>query len=428
MTRALAYDVTRLFIGPLRAFPRGIDRVELGYGNYVFERWPGPRFGVLPTPWGVRVYDGERVLRGLRAIEAMWREADGERPDPLIDALATWLAGDPGPFDGGAGAADAKRARPVRGFYELIRATSFSFGTSAVRGLPASALYLNIGQIGVAWPPLTRWLDARPDVASVMMLHDVIPLDRPDLVKPSYPRAHANMIATVARRADGLIVNSAAAGDTIRRRLGGACPELRVTAVHLPVSRAFHRSAADVAPDGSPYFVVYGAIETRKNHRLLFRVWKDLLASHGEAAPKLVVVGSRGWGGRRIVDDLKCDAALSAHVAIVEGLPTNDLRRLLLGASACLAPSLVEGYGLPVAEALTLGVPVIASAIPSHVEVGQGCALLLDPEAVDAWSAAISAYAFDEHRRRAARDDAKAFAGTTWDDYARVIGSFLHSF
>ena len=439
MERVLAFDVTRLFIGPLRAAPRGIDRVELGYHRYIFERWAGPRYGVLPTPWGVRLFDGERIARGLRALEHLWQEGGGSSPDlspdpspdASLDAVRLWLAAGPTSFkaESKIGRRRPVRRRPVRGFYDLVRATGFSFGESVGARLPKGALHLNIGQIGIAWPPLTRWLEARPDVVSIMMLHDVIPLERPDLVKPSYPRLHANMVAAVSRRANGLIVNSEAAGAAVRRRLAAPRIDLRMSAVHLPVAPVFHRRP-EPARDATlaPYFVVYGAIEVRKNHRLLFRVWHDLVAEHGGRAPRLVVAGSAAWGGRKIIEDLERDPVLSAHVAVLEGLSTAALVTLLRSAVACLAPSLAEGFGLPVTEALALGVPVIASAIPAHQEVARGHALLLGLDDRRAWVDAVAAYAFDGGKLDEARRRARAFEGTTWDTYAVSINAFLRSF
>ncbi len=424
--RALAFDVTRLFIGPLRASPRGIDRVELGYHRTIFERWSGPRFGVLPTPWGVRLFEGDRVARGLRAVESLWQESGNDEPD--VHAVQRWLAAGPKRFSADLSRTE-RRPRPIRGFYDLVQATGFSFGTSVGSRLPRGALYLNIGQIGIAWPPTTRWLDARTDVVSIMMLHDVIPLEQPDLVKPNFPRHHANMVAAVSRRANGLIVNSAAAGAAVHRLIAPARADLRVKVVHLPVSSVFHHPPEPAQNAAQPpYFITYGAIEVRKNHRLLFRVWRDLIAEHGAQTPKLVMAGSLGWGGRKIIEELERDPILSTHVAVLTDLSTSALVALLQGAAACLAPSLAEGFGLPVAESLTLGVPVIASAIPAHEEVAQKRALLLEPADQEAWVQAVSAYAFDGRTLPEARRHAQTYEGATWEAYATSIETFIRSF
>jgi glycosyltransferase involved in cell wall biosynthesis len=83
---------------------------------------------------------------------------------------------------------------------------------------------------------------------------------------------------------------------------------------------------------------------------LLLRVWRELVKKHGRDAPKLVIVGKRGWNNAAIVESLQ-DEALRGHVIEVAGLPTPDYKRLLDHCRALLAPSFAEGFGLPVAEA-----------------------------------------------------------------------------
>ena len=65
---ALVYDIFRLFIGPWSATPRGIDRIDLAYAQHLFNHWPDTISGVMPTPWGVRLYDRALVLRGLERL------------------------------------------------------------------------------------------------------------------------------------------------------------------------------------------------------------------------------------------------------------------------------------------------------------------------------------------------------------------------
>jgi len=84
-------------------------------------------------------------------------------------------------------------------------------------------------------------------------------------------------------------------------------------------------------------------------------------------------------------------AAMPGHVIHAAGLSTTGLRRLIRSARALLMPSLAEGFGLPIQEALTLGTPVIASDLPAHREIAAGIALLLPVGVVEAWVEAILA-------------------------------------
>ncbi|MCC0002327.1 MAG: glycosyltransferase [Methylobacteriaceae bacterium] len=121
-----------------------------------------------------------------------------------------------------------------------------------------------------------------------------------------------------------------------------------------------------------------GTIEPRKNHALLVDVWRRFVAEQGPSAPKLVVVGKRGWNFTQIVEAL-ADPALGGAVIEVAGLSNGGWRALLAGAAALLAPSFAEGYGLPLAEALTAGAPALCSNIAPFQEIGGEAAIYLDP-------------------------------------------------
>ncbi len=92
-----------------------------------------------------------------------------------------------------------------------------------------------------------------------------------------------------------------------------------------------------------------------------------------------MIVGSPGWQGKSIRDRFERSADLNRHVHVVSGLSTPALHRLLSGARGLLMPSLSEGFGLPVLEAGTLGVPVAASDIPAHREIAPPGTIFVDP-------------------------------------------------
>src|SRR5581483_8051415 len=127
---------------------------------------------------------------------------------------------------------------------------------------------------------------------------------------------------------------------------------------------------------GAPYFVCVGTIEPRKNHLLLLNVWRRLAERLGAAAPRLVLVGQRGWENEQVIDMIERSPAVRGLVEERNDLSDAAMAKLLAGA---LAPSFGEGYGLPLVEALALGVPALASDIPAFREVAGGVAELLDP-------------------------------------------------
>lgn len=387
----VAYDVTRLFLGPLSRTPRGIDRIELILARHFFGTCPDTTFGILPTPWGIRVYDSRRVLRAIDRLERMWSEQDGPNDDPCLDWLRKRMGGqtlEPPPYAGKLGLMQ-KGWRIA----QLIGAAGFSFGRRATATLPQGGAYLNVGQLSLAVGGLFRWLDRRPDIWSAFMLHDVIPIEEPTLVAPSSVRFHDQMVATTARHADGLIVTTQSAKAAVLKALADKGRlEIPTLAAMLPLHSGFDTPCApDPVLAQTAYFVVCGAIEPRKNLILLLDVWRDLVARLGPDTPHLVVVGTPNFQGDRILGAFADSAETRPFIHVVSGLSTAALKVLVAGARALLMPSLAEGFGLPIVEADALGCPVIASDIPAHREVmGRDCTLL-PPRDAGLWVNAVLA-------------------------------------
>jgi len=393
----IAFDLARLFLGPLFLAPRGIDRVDLALARHVFPDANSPNLGVLPTFWGIRVYRAPQVLHLLAHVEQLWAEQSPQHRDPLQhERFCRIVAEIRAP-----GAAHHHAIPPPRNLtlgdkvarmLGELAATGMPLGRPSRKAVPARAIYLNVGQLGLAVPMFFHWLDDRPDVTCAMMLHDVIPLEYPDLVRPGQGDHHTRMVRTAARHADCMIYTTLYARDTVNASLAHfGRPHLPSLVRALPLSTAFAQVAHSL-PDlaGARYFVVVSTIEPRKNHDLLLRVWARLIARMGSAAPHLVIVGARGYDAARILAPLARAQMLRGHVHEVAGLSSHDLAALVLGATALLSPTWVEGFGLPVLEAQSLGVPTIASNIAAHREIANG-ATLLPGDDDDAWERAIMA-------------------------------------
>ncbi|MDR3494365.1 MAG: glycosyltransferase [Ancalomicrobiaceae bacterium] len=369
------------------------------------------------------MYGAERVRRGLDRLEALWAERHAADDDGVWHALRARMCGESD--------APLPAVRPlplasrVGRMVDLLAATGFAFGRSAPGSIPEGAVYLNVGQILLAVPWLFHWLKRRRDVAAVFMLHDVIPLETPQYVSLASARHHATMVATAARHADGLIVTTEHARATVTTALSRhGTTELPTLVRGLPTAPVFCGDALPAADlDGIRYFVICGTIEPRKNHLLLHAVWMRLLQRLGDAAPHLVIVGSPGWRSGDILDRLAGCVATCRHVHPVSGLSSPALKRLLAGARGLLMPSHNEGFGLPILEARQLGVPVVASSIPAHREVVDASAVLLAPDDVAGWEAAILALSQGERPSVAAA----AVAPKDTSDYAADVYAFLEA-
>jgi glycosyltransferase involved in cell wall biosynthesis len=172
-----------------------------------------------------------------------------------------------------------------------------------------------------------------------------------------------------------------------------------------------------------PYFVICSTIEPRKNHLLILQVWRELVRREGAGAPKLVIVGGRGWKFEAVAALLDRSPVLRGHVIEVSGLTTPSLKRLLDGARALLMPSFAESYGLPVVEALSAGVPVIASDIPVFREICGNRAKLISPLNGEAWLGTIHV----QGERRTGPAPTSALTPGSWTDYFAKIDAFVNA-
>ena len=121
---------------------------------------------------------------------------------------------------------------------------------------------------------------------------------------------------------------------------------------------------------GSPYFVCIGTIEPRKNHLLLLNLWRQLAAERGALAPRLVLIGQRGWETGSAIDMLDRCPALRGLVIERNHLADSEMTRLLDRGARAVLPSFAEGFGFPMIEALGLGVPVLCSDLAALRENG----------------------------------------------------------
>ena len=238
------------------------------------------------------------------------------------------------------------------------------------------------------------------------MIHDLLPIEYPEFFRPDSVERHARRLRVFAEIAAGAIVSTPAVAEGLLDHLKGLGRRtLPLLIQPLPVSRIFYdRREHDERLAAQPYFIICGTIEPRKNHLLVLNLWRELVRLLGSATPKLIIAGARGWENENIVDMLERCPAIRDHVIEASGLSTPSLKRLIDNARAVLMPSFAEGYGLPVAEALTAGTPVLASNIPSLRAMDGSAITWLDPVDGLGWLAAIRRLAdapahWDQDRR-----------------------------
>lgn len=422
--RIIAYDLARMLIGPIFATPRGVDRVDLALAKRVFVDPATQNLAILPTPWGVRAFQGEDAWRLLDCLQRLWSEQVDQASDPHLAMLVRGILEQNGRSKGASSLQRLKFRHKLHRIFTLLQATGVSLGQPVRSAVPQGALYLNIGQLGLAVPLFHNWLADRRDVQCAMMLHDVIPIEYPHLVPPHAATHHARMVRTASDHADCLIFNTATARDSVEKvmRKFGRTGVLSLVRA-LPLQDAFASVEQPVLElGGVDYFVIVSTVEPRKNHALLIGIWQNLIARLGDACPHLVIIGSRGYGADEILSRVDNNPGLQSRIHIASGLSSPALASLVLGARAMLSPSRTEGFGLPVYEANALGVPTIASDIPAHREIAGAGTILLSPDDAEAWEQAITSIG-----PAGSRHAPKIAPHLTEDAYCRDVLEFLQT-
>ena len=285
-------------------------------------------------------------------------------------------------------------------------------------------LYLNIGHTGLDAPGFRDWVRTA-DVRPVYLVHDLIPITHPEYCRAGEAERHRGRMRTVLETAAGVIGNSQA---TLDELFSFAASEDLATPPSLAAwlgtdSLPFPRI---IRVPERPTFVVIGTIEARKNHMMLLDIWSRLAARLGNQAPRLLIIGQRGWEADDVFAVLDGNRQLRSHVVELSHCSDEELARNLAEARALLFPSMVEGYGLPLVEALGMGVPVIASDLPVFREIGSNLPTYLSPTDSAAWEAAILEYARPDSEARAAQlGRIRDFQAPGWKGHFDAVEAWL---
>ncbi|HYI75302.1 MAG TPA: glycosyltransferase family 1 protein [Gaiellaceae bacterium] len=205
---------------------------------------------------------------------------------------------------------------------------------------------------------------ANSGVPTVLTVHDLAILRAPE-VFPRWHRLYGRFgVERVLRGADAIVAVSAFSRDETVALVG--VPPERVRVIQHGVDAVF---TADGPRAEGDYVLAVATLEPRKN---LARA----VDAAREAQVELRVVGARGWGGVEVE-------------GWVGEIPDHELAALYRGARCVLYPSLYEGFGLPVLEAMACGTPVVTSVATAMEEVAGGAAVLVDPLDVSAIAAGI---------------------------------------
>jgi glycosyltransferase involved in cell wall biosynthesis len=372
------FDVTRMFMRPPRSTPTGIDRVNHAYGRWLAAE---PDVDVIPVcAWGgVLTPLSKSAFRKILGRDETQETAPSAAWTRLLNGLGGVSDDTPKPRPA------PERGRALSAIARYAPAAARTVRNWRPGRAPVDAVYINVAHFGLEQPGLLRRLEAR-GIPSTVMIHDLIPIAHPEYCGPSASLWHRRRVDAVLEHASLVITNSAStADDVVTYAAGRRTPAVCVAPLGLE-SAFVHTPPAPLSV--GRYFVCVGTIEPRKNLAFLLTLWRRLAERMGDDTPKLVLAGRRGWENESVIDQLERSPAVLRFVHEAPGLADQELARLIGSAVALLAPSFSEGFNLPVAEAIAMGTPVIASDIAVHRELARG-ASLIDPVDGPGWLAAI---------------------------------------
>lgn len=266
-------------------------------------------------------------------------------------------------------------------------------------GTPPIEIFAGATDIVHAAHPLM--IPTRAAVRAITV-HDLDFLDHPDRTRAEIRRDYPALVPSHARRADLVVVNSRYTATQVKDRLNVREDRILICRPGAPrVDR--RREPTTLGP-----IVFIGTIEPRKNLDVLFRAYGRLVSAR-PGVPSLVLAGGTVEQSAGILKVL-AEVPLAGHVRHVGYVNEPERRRLLEQASMLVIPSLEEGFGLPALEAMTMGVPVVASRRGALPEVIGEAGTLVDAADDLGFASAIEALLTDPDRRRMHADAGTARA------------------
>lgn len=229
-----------------------------------------------------------------------------------------------------------------------------------------------------------------------LLIHDILPILHPEWSDSGVLANFGDWHKAILRITDQVFANSHNTAADVGRFAASNGIDLVHPVRPIPMGTGFgaglqgHGSAQPHLPAPGSYVLFVSTLEARKNHALLFRIWRRLLAERpaGEV-PVLVFVGRVGWLVADLVQQFENASWLEGKIVHLPAVTDAELVALYRGCRFTLFPSLFEGWGLPVSESLALGRPCLAADRPTLREAGGDLARYFDPDSLEASCRAV---------------------------------------
>jgi glycosyltransferase involved in cell wall biosynthesis len=307
------------------------------------------------------------------------------------------------------------------------------------RELPLSDRHLAIIWQRLRLPLPVEWLTGRLDLyhspdfvlppvrraKTILTIHDLSFMRYPECSSPPLLDYLMSTVPRSVQRADLLLADSESTRLDLIELLG--VPAERVRVVYAGIEERFVAQPSAVVAEAlgrygldGPYILGLGTLQPRKNYSRLIEAYHMVRQEHG-IPHKLVIVGGKGWLYEGILATIE-RLGLGEQVRLIGYAQDADLPALYTGASAFAFPSLYEGFGIPVLEAMACGTPVVTANTSSLPEVAGDAALTVDPEDTEALAGALWQVLSDARLRQALVEGGRRqVAKFGWDASARRL-------
>ncbi len=273
------------------------------------------------------------------------------------------------------------------------------------------------------------YLSLTTQVKQVAVMHDLNFVHNPKDLKPAMRNYYATQFPRFAKKAAHIVTVSEYSKQDICTQYN--LPETNVTAIWNGASEAFQPLSTEAIQavrqkysNGAPYFLFVGAIHPRKNVRRLILAYAKFRKDHPESTKRLVIVGAELWNNAGM--DLEISASLKNEIHFTGHLPLEELAKVMGAAEIFAYVPYFEGFGIPLAEAMRCGTPILAGNRTSLPEVGGDAAVYCDPFDVDDIAQKMGELSNDEALRSTLREKglerSKLFS---WDTAAEKVWEVL---
>jgi len=244
------------------------------------------------------------------------------------------------------------------------------------------------------------------EIARVVTIHDLVWRFYPATMGAFSRCMHRVFVERSIQQANKVISVSESTARDLQRILN--VPEAKIEVIHHGVGPAYKPHDPSAAAEyvaskygvSKDYVLTVGTVEPRKNLVTLIDAIK-ILRDRGDVPGQLLIAGAKGWKNTGIHARVRECGLTSKETRFLGYVPEEDLPLLYSGARLFLFPSLYEGFGLPLVEAMACGAPIVASNVSSIPEVVEGAAVLVSPQRPEEFAAAILRVSTDVELRAA---------------------------